>query len=166
MALGSGGGGVVTLLGGCRSRVIVHATPSGAAIAASKITGMITASRYATRCGRCTGGRCGAPGGGGAGCGGPGCGAVDCGGVACGGVDCGGGAAMNGCDSSGGAHLGSTLDMRQGSEVAVQVPGDEGGGKAAGLPRYMISHVMGVAPAALEQRTQQTQGLGIGPGRS
>ena len=74
---------------------MVQATPRGAAMTASKISGMITANTYATRCGRWTGGCCGATGG---------------------------GAAMNGCDSCGGAHLGSTLDMRQGSEVAVQVP--------------------------------------------
>ena len=47
----------------------------------SKITGMIAARTYATRCGRCSGGCCGA--------------------------------ATDVCDSCGGGHLGSTLDMRQ-----------------------------------------------------
>ena len=81
MALGFSGGGVVTLLGACRIRAMVHATPIGMAIATSKITGIIAARTYATRCGRCTGGCCDA--------------------------------AVNVCDSCGGGHPGSTLDMRQ-----------------------------------------------------
>lgn len=129
MALGSSGGGVVTLLGGCRVRLIVQAKPSGAAMTASKITGMITASTYAALWGRCNGGRCGMAGRG-------------------------GGAARNGCDSWGGAHLGSTLDMRQGSEIAVQVPGDEGGGNSARLSCHVISHFARVVPTAFQQRTQ------------
>jgi hypothetical protein len=85
VALGFGGGGVVTLLGAIRSRAIVHATPIGMAMATSKITGMIAARTYAIRCGRCTGGR--RTGG----C----CDAV-----------------ANAGDACGGDHLGSTLDMR------------------------------------------------------
>jgi hypothetical protein len=81
VALGFGGGGVVTLLGACRTLAIVQATPIGTTIARSKITGMIAARTYAIRCGRCSGGCCGV--------------------------------AINVCDSCGGGHLGSTLDMRQ-----------------------------------------------------
>ena len=66
---------------------------------------------------------------------------------------------MNGCDSCGGAHPGSTFDMRQRFEAMVQVPGDEGGGYPARLPGYMIIHMAGLEPAALEQRTQQRQCL-------
>ena len=73
---------------------------------------------------------------------------------------------MNACDSRGGGHLGSTLDMRQGSEATVQVPGNEGGGNAAGLACHMIIHLSRVAPAAFEQRTEQRQGLWGGPRRS
>ena len=54
-------------------------------------------------------------------------------------LDGGGGAAMYGCDSCGGVHLGSTLDMRKRAEVAVQVPGEECGRNPAGLPCYPIS---------------------------
>jgi hypothetical protein len=91
----------VTLLGPCRSLAMVQATPRGAANMATKISGMITAKTYATRCGRCTAGRDAVTGW--------------------------AGVAGNACDSCGGGHLGSTLDMRQGPEVAVHVPGGEGG---------------------------------------
>ena len=85
------------------------------------------------------------------------------GGTGGGGTDGGGGAAMYGCDSCGGGHLGSTLDMRQRSEIAVQVPREECGGNPASLPCHLISHLARVTPAALEQRTQQGQSLGSGP---
>jgi hypothetical protein len=60
---------------------------------------------------------------------------------------------MYGCDSCGGVHLGSTLDMRQRSEIAVQVPREESGRDPACLPGDLISHLACVRPATLEQRT-------------
>ena len=69
---------------------------------------------------------------------------------------------MNGCDSCGGAHRGSTLDMRQRSQVSVHMPGNEGGGKSTGFPCHMIRYVAGVGPTAFEQRTEQGQGLRSG----
>ena len=86
----------MTLLGTCRSRAMVQATPRGAANTATKISGMITAKTYATRCGRCTAGRDAATGW--------------------------AGVAGNACDSCGGGHLGSMPDMRPGLEGAVQEP--------------------------------------------
>ena len=64
--------------------------------------------------------------------------------------DGGGGAAMYGCDSCGGVHLGSTLDMRKRSEIAVQVPREECGRNPASLPCYLITHLARVTPAAFE----------------
>jgi hypothetical protein len=49
--------------------------------------------------------------------------------------------------------------MRQGSEVAVQVPGDEGACDATDLPRHAIRYLTRVAPPAFEQRAQQRQGF-------
>jgi len=108
---------------------------------------MITAKTYATRCGRCTAGS----------------GATDCddaGGCAAAGW---GGAAKNAGDSCGGGHLGSTLDMRQGFEVAVHVPGGEGGCDTTYFARHMIRHLTRLGPAALEQGTKQGQAFGSGP---
>lgn len=145
MALGSCGGGVVTLLGGCRCRVVsAQANPSGAAMMTSKITGRMTASRYATRCGRWTagcwtGGRCGETGA--------------------------GAGSVKGC-AWGGDHLGSTLDMYQGFEAAVQVPSKEGRCHPACFLRHMISHLAGIGPPALEQCSQQNQCLWSRPRRS
>ena len=122
---------MVTLLGLCRTRAIVHATPTGMASAPSKITGMIADRTYAIRYGRCTTtGRC---------------------------------AATNAGASGGGGHLGSTLDMRHGSQVAIQVPGYEGTCDATDLPRHAIRYLTRVAPPAFEQRTQQDQGFRSGP---
>ena len=121
----------------CRSRAMVQATPRGAANTATKISGMITAKTYATRCGRCTAGRDAATGW--------------------------AGVAGKACDSCGGGHLGSTLDMRQGPEVAVHVPGGESGRDTAGLLCHMIRHLTCFAPAALEQGTKQGQGFGNEP---
>jgi hypothetical protein len=67
-----------------------------------------------------------------------------------GGRNCGGGAAMYGCDSCGGVHLGSTLDMRKRSEIAVQVPREECGRNPASLPCYLITHLACVTPASFE----------------
>jgi hypothetical protein len=49
--------------------------------------------------------------------------------------------------------------MRQGSEIAVQVPGYEGACDATDLPRHVIRDLTRVAPPAFEQRTQQRQGF-------
>jgi hypothetical protein len=113
---------VVTVLGLCRNRAIVHATPTGMASATSKITGMIAARTYATRCGRCTAAGCDA--------------------------------ATNTGESCGGGHLGSALDMRNGSQVAIQVPGYEGSGHPARLACDTIEHLARITPAALEQRAE------------
>src|SRR5215217_1408457 len=75
---------------------MVQATPRGAATTATKISGMITAKTYATRCGRCTGGRDAGTGW--------------------------AGATGNACDSCGGGHLGSMPGMRPRLEGAVQEP--------------------------------------------
>ena len=103
---------------------------------------MITARRYAIRCGRCTGAGVAAIG--------PGATTGCPGGTGGGGTDGGGGAAMYGCDSCGGVHLGSTLDMRKRSEIAVQVPREECGRNPASLPCYLITHLARVTPAAFE----------------
>src|SRR5689334_21470388 len=121
---------------------MTHASPSGVATTATRIKGMITARRYAIRCGRCTG---------------AGVAAIDPGAITgCpsgpggGGTNGGGGAAMYGCDSCGGVHLGSTLDMRKRSEIAVQVPREECGRDPASLPCYLITHLARVTPATFE----------------
>jgi hypothetical protein len=49
--------------------------------------------------------------------------------------------------------------MRQGSEVAVQVPGYEGACDATDLPRHAIRYLTCVAPPAFEQRTEQGKGF-------
>ena len=49
--------------------------------------------------------------------------------------------------------------MGQRAEVPVQVPGDEGGGEAAGLLGDRPRGVAGGGPAALEQRTEQVERL-------
>ena len=66
----------------------------------------------------------------------------------------GGEAASKTGDSCDGGHLGSTLDMRHGSQVAIQMPGDEGSGHTARLARHTIEHLARITPAALEQRTE------------
>jgi len=117
------------------------------ATTATRISGMITASRYAIRCGRCTAAGAGAIGPGGT----TGCpGGTGGGGIDWGGTEWGGGAAMYGCDSCGGVHRGSTLDMRQRSEIAVQVPREECGRNPASLPCYLITHLACVTPATFE----------------
>jgi hypothetical protein len=44
--------------------------------------------------------------------------------------------------------------MRNGSQVAIQVPGYEGSGHPARLACDTIEHLARITPAALEQRTE------------
>jgi hypothetical protein len=66
----------------------------------------------------------------------------------------------------GGGHLGSTLDMRQRFEVAVQMPGNEGGCHPACFLCHMINYLARIGPTPLEQRAQQSQGLSSWPRRA
>jgi hypothetical protein len=63
-------------------------------------------------------------------------------------------AATKAGDSSGGAHLGSTLDMRHGSQVAIQMPSYEGSGQPARFACHTIEHLARITPAALEERAE------------
>ena len=56
--------------------------------------------------------------------------------------------------------------MRERSQAAVQVPGEVGGGKAAGLAHHRDRGLARGLPAPLEQRSEQRQGFGSWPGRT
>ena len=66
----------------------------------------------------------------------------------------------------GGGHLGSTLDMYQRFEAAVQMPSKEGSCHPACFLCHMISHLARIGPPALEQCPQQDQRLWSRPRRS